>query len=179
MAEKNTNVLVFQMADISTKYIPKKTAEALGMSEAQVRGSVLYDVIAHSAWADYGWIIGVSGDARDAVRDEHLELANLIDWCIEQGLDYLKLDCDAGDGPDGFPVFDWESDDKPYEHLNVSIEATPAFEPEVKCPRCGSSDQVRQVDDWSATSKQDLLNVAQIKEYQCHCKTCAGASFWI
>ena len=45
------------------------------------------------------------------------------------------------------------------------------------CPFCGSKANLFQVVEWSAQSKEDADNTAEIDEYQCH-SGCAGRSFW-
>lgn len=46
------------------------------------------------------------------------------------------------------------------------------------CPYCGSRG-VREIGAWSATSKEDKDNTAELMEYQCHSHLCQGRSFFV
>ena len=81
--------------DISTAHIPKHTAKAL--TDKSITEP------AYEPWGDYGWIIWIGADYAD---EEHKELNDIIKYCQEHGIDYLKLDCDA-DTVEEFPTFEW------------------------------------------------------------------------
>ena len=87
------------MIDISTAHIPEHTAKAL---EEKSITELVYESWSES-WSDYGWIIWVDADYAD---EEHKELNDIIKYCQEHGIDYLKLDCDA-DVVEEFPTFEW------------------------------------------------------------------------
>ena len=87
------------MIDISTAHIPEHTAKAL---EEKSITELVYESWSES-WSDYGWIIWVGEDYAD---EEHKELNNILEYCQEHGIDYLKLDCDA-DTVEEFPTFEW------------------------------------------------------------------------
>ncbi|MFN9474516.1 hypothetical protein [Acidovorax sp.] len=102
-----TGCPIEQLAEISSGHVPYATAVALGEDPKQHDKSALYNHLAYTPWADYGWIIFCSVEAALAVKDEHPELAHLIDICVEARAFWLKLDTD---GPliDGLPSFDWK-----------------------------------------------------------------------
>ena len=81
--------------DISTAHIPEHTAKAL-------EGKSITE-LAYEPWSDYGWVIWIGADYAD---EEHKELNDIIKYCQEHGIDYLKLDCDA-DVVEEFPTFEW------------------------------------------------------------------------
>jgi len=103
-----------KVLNISTANIPKHTAEALGTSndydskiavfEACISAD-LWDKLSYTPWACYGWIIW-AGHETDEIKEEHPQLANLMEYATSKGFTYLKLDCDAEELP-GFERFEW------------------------------------------------------------------------
>lgn len=84
---------VHTLLEISTAHIPKHTAEAI---------ETLETVICEK-WSEYGWIIWIG---EDNAIEEHKELNNILDYCREHNITYLKLDCDA-ETTAAFPTFNW------------------------------------------------------------------------
>ena len=106
-----------KVLNISTAHIPERTAQALGTgTEFTSTDSAfhaclvadLWDKISYTPWAVYGWIIWAGHDV-DEIKGEHPELARLMQFAVEYGYTYLKLDCDAEQLPEslGFPTFEW------------------------------------------------------------------------
>jgi hypothetical protein len=114
--------VIVKMMDVSTKYIPLHTAQALGMTEHQSLNAQLKNTVSHTPWASYGWIISCSAIAADELKQEHPELSALMTHCVGEGIDYLKLDCDAGDGLAAWPVFDWETQDQKIGAMKASLK---------------------------------------------------------
>lgn len=81
--------------DINTAHIPEHTARALTYKSITK--------LVYEPWGEYGWVIWISADYAD---EEHKELNDIIKYCQEHGIDYLKLDCDA-DVVEEFPTFEW------------------------------------------------------------------------
>lgn len=94
-----------KILEISTGHIPKHTADALGHGRDAVEHAQLWNLLPYEAWSDFGWIICIS-DVLDEVREQHPELAKLLDFCLESDIGYLQLDAD-GLEIEGFPLFDW------------------------------------------------------------------------
>ncbi|WP_425952936.1 hypothetical protein [Ralstonia pseudosolanacearum] len=91
---------------LSTAHIPERTAKALGDITEKVDDAELWNVLSYVHWHEHGWIIYVSEDAEDAVREAHPELAHLIALCVQAGATYLQLD-NAAVTVEGLPVFAW------------------------------------------------------------------------
>ena len=51
----------------------------------------------------------------------------------------------------------------------------------IRCPYCGSSEQIKEIGDWNASSDDDPGNTAVLTEMQCHnaFSSCGGRSFWV
>lgn len=97
------------MLVISTAHIPKRTADALGQDRETLCKQPLWDILSYERWGDYGWFIYCCEDQVKDLRsglESHRELADLIEFCVLNKIEYLLLDCDAFAYP-GAPTFDW------------------------------------------------------------------------
>ena len=95
-----------KMLDISTRHIPKFTAEALEYG-AKHRNGLWFD-IAYEPWGHYGWILlATEYQAEDALAAGHIELSNLLAFATQNDYGFLKLDCDALQLPEkaGFALY--------------------------------------------------------------------------
>ena len=98
-----------KVLNISTAHIPVRTAEALGTgTEFTSTDSAFHACLVADLWDKIGWIIWAGHDV-DEIKEEHPELARLMQFAVEYGYTYLKLDCDAEQLPEslGFPTFEW------------------------------------------------------------------------
>lgn len=95
-----------KMVDISTAHIPAHTAQALGHDAEYPSRADLFNKLVYTHWSNYGWIICCTCDNPEDTMNEHPELAKLMSLCIEQGVEFLKLDCDA-EKIKGLPTFEW------------------------------------------------------------------------
>jgi hypothetical protein len=92
--------------ELSTGHIPKHTADALGHGRSAVEAAELWNLLPYEPWADYGWIVCVTGDVPEEVKERHPELGTLLAFCCNNNIRYLQLDSD-GYEMDDFPTFDW------------------------------------------------------------------------
>jgi hypothetical protein len=90
---------VDKIAHMSMSHISKRTREHLRCG--QIKPDLIYET-----WGGYGWIILCSSEYAEAVT-EYADLYILIEHCLEQGIEWLKLDCDEDVDP-RFPIYTGE-----------------------------------------------------------------------
>jgi hypothetical protein len=95
---------ICKLLDLSTAHIPKHTADALGSKD--ISNPPLWNDLSYVHYHEYGWIIHCSRDELGDKAQEHPELAALLNLCVDNGIEHLKLDCDAPT-VEGLPCFDW------------------------------------------------------------------------
>lgn len=119
----NNGLCVYRTLSLSSSHIPERSAMALGlchtvnatrrqrsldidMVEACTKAE-LWCTLSYSPWSVYGWMIALSHEAAEDVRQMgHVELAAVLQFALDHGCDYLLLDCD-GSPCDRLPTFEW------------------------------------------------------------------------
>lgn len=101
-----------RMLDASTAHIRDTTAKELDQNLQDKEGP-LWDALSYVAWHEYGWIFfvptapdiaaGLMGPEFDKA---YPELSAVLSFAAAQGVQYLKLDCDAPE-IEALPTFNW------------------------------------------------------------------------
>lgn len=92
-----------KLLDISTAHIDKGVADWINDDLDSSEG-----ILVGTRWSCYGWILWTHSDwVYDKQAVVPASLRACMQFALEHGFDYLKLDCDAGELPQHLPTYDW------------------------------------------------------------------------
>lgn len=101
------------MPEISTGHLRATTRAWLTLHAAEfaLRSSSEGPSLYYAPWSIYGWIVIVTDDCAEAVRDKAPELATILDMAAAEHVTYVKFDADAN-FVEGLPVYEDHDDNK-------------------------------------------------------------------